>query len=65
MISPHCVRSRACGNDWRDAGQADCRSRRSLVAVPDEVFHMIKIEPVSNNVVRITAPKKLKADDFH
>jgi hypothetical protein len=27
-------------------------------------LHMIKIEPVSNNVVRITAPKKLKADDF-
>jgi hypothetical protein len=25
---------------------------------------MIKIEPVSNNVLRITAPRKLKADDF-
>ena len=25
---------------------------------------MIKIEPVSNNVLRITAPRKLQADDF-
>jgi hypothetical protein len=27
-------------------------------------FHMIKTETISDNVLRITAPAKLKADDF-